>query len=495
MYKSSVKPHYKRIRKVKTRSGSTAIQVGTYKGKSFKLAKHIGSSKDTQKISELISLAQEYIRSTSLQMELNLNPQSKEVLFKRGIQVEQSLLEEAFEYLEKIYSRIGFNTIPNDILKHFALIRVLEPASKIKSIELLKKYFGISYKKTTVFRKLAKLTDLKEDVQNVAINYARNNLHFDFSLVFYDVTTLYFETFQEDTEAFRKLGFSKDNKPNQPQILIGLVVNDVGFPIYYDIFSGNTFEGHTMIPVIRKLQKIHGIKTLTIVADAGMLSSSNMKDIAKAGLTYIVGARLGNLPKEKLQNISKSLNKSEGIYYRGALAGGILICDYSQKRANKDRNDRRKQLIKAQYQIDHPDKVKRRTRFIIEESKTTVRLNQELVKKDILREGIKGYCTNLEYTESSLIVARYKDLWRVENSFRMAKSDLEARPIYHRKKTSIEYHILIVFVALCIAKVIEIEKGKSIKQVTDDLKDKWTITLKDEISGNSLKVLVNNKPH
>jgi len=490
-----VKPHYQKIRKVKTHSGSIAIQVGTYKGKSFKLAKHIGSSKDTQKITELISIAQEYIRSTSLQMELNFNPQSEEVLFKRGIKVEQSLLQEAFEYLDKIYSTIGFNKITNDILKHFALIRVLEPASKMKSIELLKKYFGVSYKKTTVFRQLAKLTDLKEDVQEVAINYARNNLHFDFSLVFYDVTTLYFETFNEDSEAFRKLGFSKDNKPNQPQILIGLVVNDMGFPIYYDIFSGNTFEGHTMIPVIRKLQKTHGIKTLTIVADAGMLSSSNIEEITQAGLTCIVGARLGNLSTEKLNKISKSLNKTEEVYYRGALSQGILICDYSQKRANKDRSDRRKQLLKAQYQIDHPNKTKRRTRFVIEESKTAVKLNQVLIEKDILREGIKGYCTNLEYTESSLIVARYKDLWRVEKSFRMAKSDLEARPIYHRKKISIEYHVLIVFVALCIAKVIEIKKGESIKQVTDDLKDKWTITLKDEISGNSIKILVNNKPH
>lgn len=490
-----MKPHYQRIRKVKTHSGSTAIQVGSYKGKSFKLAKHIGSSKDTQKISELISIASEYIRSHSLQTELNFNPQSEEILFKRGIKVEQSCLQEAFAYLDKIYSKIGFNTIANDILKHFALIRVLEPASKIKSIELLKKYFGISYKKTTVFRQLAKLTGLKEDVQKVAISYARNNLHFDFSLVFYDVTTLYFETFKEDTEAFRKPGFSKDNKPNQPQILIGLVVNDMGFPIYYDIFSGNTFEGKTIIPIIVGIKERYQIKNFTVVADAGMLSSQNIEEITKAGFTYIVGARLGNMPTEKLKSISESLSKTEGRYYRGALPHGILICDYSQKRANKDKSDRQKQLLKAQYQIDHPDKTKRRTRFVMEESKARIKLNRELIEKDILREGIKGYHTNLEYTESSLIVSRYKDLWRVEKSFRIAKSDLEARPIYHRKKISIEYHILIVFVALCITRVIEMEKGKSIQQVTDDLKDKWTIILKDEISGNSLKILVNNKPH
>ena len=248
MYKSSVKPHYDRIRKVKTGSGSTAIQVGYYQGKRFKLKKHIGSSKDSKKISEFITIAQEYIRSSSLQIELNFNPQSDEILFKRGIQAQSSCLQSAFEYLDRIYSKIGFNTINNDILKHFSLIRVLEPASKVKSILLLKKYFDITYKKTTVFRRLSELVGLKEQVQQIAIQYAKDHLHFDFSLVFYDVTTLYFET--QTSDDFRKNGFSKDNKLNQPQILIGLVVNDTGFPIYYDIFKGNTFEGHTIIPEI-----------------------------------------------------------------------------------------------------------------------------------------------------------------------------------------------------------------------------------------------------
>jgi hypothetical protein len=119
-----VKPHCLRIRKVKTHSGSTAIQVGSYKGKSFKLTKHIGSSRDIQKISELISIASEYIRYHSLQTELNFNPQSEEILFKHGIKVEQSCLQEAFEYLDKVYSKIGFSTIANDILKHFALISI-----------------------------------------------------------------------------------------------------------------------------------------------------------------------------------------------------------------------------------------------------------------------------------------------------------------------------------------------------------------------------------
>lgn len=127
------------------------------------------------------------------------------------------------------------------------MIRVLEPASKIKSITLLDKYFGISYSKTTAFREFGKLLTLKDRVIKAAIVYAQRNLHFDFSLIFYDVTTLYFESFTEDEgdEALRKHGFSKDNKANQPQILVGLLVNRDGFPIDYDIFKGNTFEGKT----------------------------------------------------------------------------------------------------------------------------------------------------------------------------------------------------------------------------------------------------------
>ena len=292
MYKSSVKPHYDRIRKVKTASGATAIQVGFYQGTRFKLKKHIGSSKEDKKISELIVIAQEYIRSNSPQIEPNFNPQSDEILFKRGIKAKSSVLSTAFKYLEEIYFRIGFNKIDSDILKHFVMIRVLEPASKIKSILLLKKYFNIAYKKTTVFRQLSKLVDLKEMICQTAVKYAKDNLYFDFSLVFYDVTTLYFETSISDD--FRKNGFSKDNKINQPQILIGLVVNDTGFPIYYDIFKGNTFEGKTIIPVIMTIKEKYQIKKFTVVADAGMLSKDNLSELEKQGVDYVVGARIGN---------------------------------------------------------------------------------------------------------------------------------------------------------------------------------------------------------
>jgi len=484
-----VKPHYDRIRKVKTASGSTAIQVGYYQGKRFKLKKHIGSSKETKKILELITIAKKYISSISPQIELNFNPQSDEILFKRGIRAKDSRLDTAFHYLEEIYSKIGLNKIENEILKHFVMIRVLHPASKTKSILLLEKYFGINYKRTTVFRQLSKLVSLKEQVQQIAIKYAKDNLHFDFSLIFYDVTTLYFET--HDSDDFRKNGFSKDNKLNQPQILIGLVVNDVGFPIYFDIFKGNTFEGKTIIPIITTIKEKYQIRRFTVVADSGMLSKDNLSELESREIDYVVGARIGNTKLDEVKDIASQLNQTD----KKIIKKDNILYEYSIKRAKKDKRDNDRQVEKAEYYLRNPSKVMKRSKFLSNDTLKSFTLNNRLIEKNRLLEGIKGYKTNIDNLDNKLLIARYKDLWRVEQSFRIAKSDLEARPIYHRRKNSIEYHILIVFTALCMARIIEMEKGESIKKVTDDLKDRWTITLVDKISGNSLKIELNNKPH
>lgn len=484
-----MKPHYDKIRKVKTHSGATAIQVGRYKGKRFELTKHIGSAHETEKISELIDIAHTYIRSHTPQIEIDFNPHSEEIMFTRGIRIEKSTLAEAYAYLSEVYETIGFAKLGSDILKHFALIRILEPASKVRSVQLLRKYFDIEYKKTTVFRELDKVVGLKEQTVSVAIDYARKHLQFDFSLIFYDVTTLYFETFSEDE--LRRNGFSKDNKLNQPQIVIGLVVDRTGFPIYYDMFSGNTFEGKTIIPVIRALRERYDIKKCTVVADAGMLSDNNLCELQRAGIDYIVGARIGYLHTDEARGIAHELNKTDTKIIRR----DATLYEYSTVRARKDKADNDKAIAKAQYYLDHPSKVIRRSIFLSDTGDKHFTLNEKLIEKHRLLEGIKGYKTNLTDVPAQLLVARYKDLWRIEQSFRIAKSDLEARPIYHRKELSIKYHMLIVFIALCMTRVIEQDKGTSIRRVVDALKDKWTITLKDEISGHTVNLLLDKKPH
>lgn len=484
------------VRTTRTGSRNTAVQVVERYNHQTKIVKHFGSAKNIKELDTLITLAKQYIRESN-----NTSPLFPEIWSEREkthlVSIEHLTFTKtyhqfAYEFLSFFYTRNGFDEVPNAILKDMAIMRLIEPASKHTSLTLLKEYFNIHYGHTTFYKALKELPNQKETIEKAAICYAKKQLSFDFSLVFYDVTTLYFESFKadEDTkdekgeviEGLRKTGFSKDNKPQQPQIMIGLVVNSDGYPIAMEIFSGKTFEGHTMIPVIQKLQKTHNIKTLTIVADAGMLSKNNIEDIEAAGLTYIVGARLGNMPIKTLKKVSEYLNKTEGRYYRMALPSGLLLCDFSKRRAAKDRSDRNKQLKKAEYQIVNPEKTKRRTRFVTEDSKTTVRLNERLIAKDELKEGIKGYYTNLEYTDSELIIARYKDLWHVEKSFRIAKSDLQARPIFHHKKTSIEAHLLIVFVSLCLVKSIELVSNLSIKNVKKSIWPILDIECKDTLT-------------
>lgn len=484
-----MKPHYQRIRKVKTHSGSTAIQVGCYKGKNFILTKHIGSAKDTEKIKELITLAEEYIRSHSAQLTFNFNPQSEEILFKRGVKVQKASLQAAYDYLDCVYGSLGLKYLRSPVLKHFTMIRVLEPASKIKSIALLSKYFDIHYSKTTAFRELAKLVTLKDMVIKAAITYAQTNLHFDFSLVFYDVTTLYYETSAED--GFRVHGFSKDNKPNLPQILVGLLVNRDGFPIYYDIFKGNTFEGKTIIPVILEIKEKYHIHSFTVIADAAMLSSENLTELQSLGIGYIVGGRTGKLTLSQVQQIAESLSREN----HKILRVGETIYEYSTKRAAKDKADNDRKLQKALYLLSHPGKIFKRSALLTSSGKKEFRLNESLVEKHRLLEGIKAYRTNITRIPEKLLIDRYHDLWKVEQAFRITKSDLEARPIYHRRKESIEYHILIVFVALCMGKIIELTQGRTLQRVVDELKDKWTVMLYDEISGNTLEVMLEHKPH
>lgn len=487
------------VRTTKTGSGNTAVQVVERYNHQTKVLKHFGSAKNIKELDSLVTLAKQYIRESNnaelLFPEILVETEKTHLVSIDHLTFMKTYHQFAYEFFSFFYTRNGFDEIHNSILKDFAIMRLIEPASKHTSLELLREYFNINYGHTTFYKAFKELLDQKEAIENVAICYAKKHLSFDFSLVFYDVTTLYFESFKADEDiqdekgeiitGLRKPGFSKDSKPQQPQIMIGLVVNSDGYPITIETFSGNTFEGHTMIPVIQRLQKKHKIKTLTIVADAGMLSKQNIEDIESAGLTYIVGARLGNMPTKTLREISERLNKTEGIYYRMSLPSGLLICDYSKKRATKDRSDRKKQLKKAEYQIQNPEKTKRRTRFVTEESKTIVKLNAELIAKDELKEGIKGYHTNLEHTDNELIIARYKDLWHVEKSFRIAKSDLEARPIFHHKKENIEAHILIIFVSLCLAKSIELVSNISIKKVKKSIWPILDIECKDTLTNQT----------
>lgn len=472
------------IREIKTKTGSTAIQVISRPNRQLKVEKHIGTGKTTDEVLLLKREARRYIENKLRLQALPFNESSSLNKLFENIEIGAIYHKFIYEFMNSCYQKLGFTKLKNNLLKDLAIIRIIEPASKQKSIHLLNKYFEVSHSENKLYKELKHFNEIKDAASDIAINFAKQEFAFDFNIVFYDVTTLYFECFEEDE--LRKCGYSKDNKFNQPQIMIALIVDRTGFPIAYEIFEGNKFEGNTFIPTIMKFRDKHQIDKLTVVADAAMLSQKNMDELNAKELKYIVGARLGNLPIETIEQISKELSTQEGKHFLLKTEKGLLVCDYSTKRAYKDRTDRKKQLLRAERELQHPSKSSKRPKFVKVINKISVELNQELIRKAELLEGIKGYYTNLKNTPPEIIISRYKDLWKIEKAFRIAKSDLEIRPVFHWKKPAIESHILIVFISLCITKYLEIKTSLSIKTIKTILWEIHDVELYDRLADTAV---------
>ena len=219
-----------------------------------------------------------------------------------------------YEILHKLLTRFGFTSLDGKLLHDLVTIRIIEPASKLQSLVLIEEYFGITHRRQSFYESLPKFVTLKDAAEKLTVKRAKEEFGFDFSLVFYDVTTLYYESFEADD--LRKPGFSKDSKSQQPQIVLGLVVNADGFPVSYEIFEGNKFEGHTLIPVIKAFKEKHGISTLTVVADAAMISGDNVEALEKNSLHYIVGARMGNISPRSISKISDEIGGKDKFTVR-----------------------------------------------------------------------------------------------------------------------------------------------------------------------------------
>lgn len=334
----------------------------------------------------------------------------------------------------------------------------------------------------------AKWLNLKETIEQQTMNFARKWYSFDFTLIFYNVTTLYFETFTEDE--LRRNGFSKDNKSQQPQILVGLMVTPEGFPIGYEVFSGNTFEGHTLIPSITSFIKKHKIENFTVVADAAMISTDNVQALRAEKINYIVGARLGNISADLLSTIDTQLSRTDGSTIRLQTNNGYLICSFSKKRYSKDKYEMQKQIDKAQGLLDQPSKV-RKVKFL-KTNNSKLSLNEKLIEKTTRLLGVKGYYTDIPetVTDNATIISRYHDLYKIEQAFRVSKSDLKTRPFFHFKEEPIRLHVLICFMALAVSKHIEITTSLSIRDFTTRCKKITDARLLNKITGREMKMRV-----
>jgi len=372
--------------------------------------------------------------------------------------------------LGKIFDEIGFNKIKDEYFRELVLARLSFPKSKLKTTEYLFRYKDIDWDEDRLYRYLDKLHNKqKELVQQISFKHTLGLLKNNIGVVFYDVTTLYFEIDEEDE--LRKTGFSKEGKHQSPQIVLGLLVSKNGYPLAYEIFEGNKFEGHTMLPVIETFKSKYNLTQLIIIADSGLLSNANVNQLRARNYEFILGARIKNesrVVQEKILSLKLS-NGESAIIKKDGLK---LIISYSEDRAKKDRYNREKGLRKLEKQIIRGRLTKANinnrgyNKFLKLEGEITIIMDKEKVIEDSRWDGLKGYLTNANLTKDQ-IIENYQHLWQIEKAFRISKTELKIRPIYHRLQRRIEAHICLSFTAYKVYKELErqLKEKKSLLSV------------------------------
>lgn len=448
-----------KIRTTKTSSGKTAVQIINYKNRKTEVLKHIGSGDTEKEINLLKEKARVWINE-----EIDRNGLFREEdSFHKYYQYLGFNYSYAYEFLEKIYNKFNFQNHLSILFKDLIIARMLEPSSKRDSLKFMDIFLSKIHSENILYKMIGRYDSLlKDNLEKEIVKVAKESFGFDFSFVLYDVTTLYFESFKE--REFQKPGFSKDNKHNQPQVVIGLIVTKEGFPISYEVFKGNTFEGNTFLPIVLEFKRKYKIETLTVVADSAMLSKQNLDILIKNGLNYIISSRLANLKESLIEQVDDRIKRINGNNIRL----GNLIVDYSNKRYTKDKKEFDKQIERAKKHLNTNTEKIANIKYL-KNDKIKQYLNQELIDRNIKLLGLKGYVTNLKISNKK-IIDYYHNLFKVEHAFRIAKSDLEARPIYHHKEESIKNHVLICFLALAISIYLEIKNKKSIESIIETLK-------------------------
>jgi hypothetical protein len=437
------------IRKVKTASGATAVQIASkQKGQINKII-HIGSAHNAEELEMLLAVARKRMQANQLELFTETKP-SLQVSIKRTY---SGLL---WTVLQDEYRKLGFDRLGDEIFEALCIARIVEPTSKLDSLRVLADLGVDPINRNRLYRSLVKAAsqDYRRQISQACFEHVQAG---GLTLLLYDVTTLYFEI-QAEAE-YRKPGLSKERRL-EPQIIIGLLVDQYGFPLGLQSFEGNKAETKTILPVIEAFQDQHRLSKVTVVADAAMLSSSNLEALTAAGYTYIVGSRLHKVPYE-IAEYQKSAEMVDQQIMVEQKDGYRVVYQYRAKRAALDLRNIDKQIAKARKVLSGQIPVKK-MKFVSMTARSK-QLNQKLIDKTKTLAGIKGYVTNLDIPDGQ-VITYYHQLFQIEATFRMAKSDLRARPIYHQNREAIEAHLTIVLTALAISRNIERKTRISIKQ-------------------------------
>lgn len=437
----------------------------------------------------------------------------------RDIKEERRICVGIHQCFGRLFDQIGYGTVIKNplrrkasvqALRNMVMARIVKPASKRSSSQMLEQGYGVETDLNTIYRMMDYLDDTAiQRTKDLTYKYTKKLLDEKVNIIFYDCTTLYFESFVEDD--LKQYGYSKDGKFNQSQVLLAVMVTQYGMPVGYQLYPGSKFEGHTLDDALGQLHQQYKIANIIFVADAALLSTENITRFAEKKQPFIVGARIKNLNQELTQkvldkesyqplydNTDEDADETTFIDIPMEDAGLRLIVTYSPKRAAKDKHDRQKAVDSLQKRLANSDNPASLIsnfgykKYVQVDSKAKVQLDELKIAQAEKWDGLHGVLTNIPKSESSAkaVLHHYKGLWQVEETFRISKHDLRFRPIFHWTENRINAHVAICFMALACIRAMEHivrlqYKKMSPAAIRNELMHLQTSILKDTRTGIS----------
>ena len=453
------------FRRKRNKSGSYSVIIEDYRDGQKVIVQRIGTSGDELKLRSFERKAQQWI-DDQRGIKLPFAWEKDDIIsdFMSTLSNTQVRVYGPELVYGSLYDQIGYSAIEDEMFRHLVVCRLFNPGSKLKTIDYLNRYLHVLKSVDSIYRFVDRLSPaegcgIKHRVEQISYTQTQKVLKGKVSVVFYDMTTLYFEASDEDD--LRMCGFSKEGRHRNPQIYLGLLVAMGGNPIGYEIFEGKLSESSTLIPMVESLAARFGLDHPVVVADAGLLSRKNMDALDAAGYQYILGARPKNDSAEvKKKILSMRLTNGQVRSFKRE-DGRRVVVSMSEARAKNDTKNRTRGLRQLEKKLGSGKLTKANinnrgyNKYLHMEGEMEISIDYEKFNADAEWDGIKAYITNSKLPLKT-IVTNYHNLWHIERAFKMNKTDLRIRPIYHRLRNRIEGHICICFTAYTI--MLELER-------------------------------------
>ena len=475
-----------------------------------RVVKHIGTAINDKQLEHLLKLAEQVIQlysnnATEAQVDDLIRKELSILQGSRSDVTNCQLIKKCTKSIHDIYgnifNKIGLDQIISsksnysDVLKDIVMARIASPSSKNKACQILEETFNISHSLNSIYRTMDKLDDNCINLMQKKISeYNKKLVSGKINVLFYDATTLYFESFTSDE--LKCLGYSKDCKFNQPQVVLGLLTTEEGLPLGYQLFPGNMYEGHTLISAIYYWKKLYPEQSFVLVADSGMLNGVNLEYLEQENIDYIVCARLKNLPqsiKTEILERTNDVRNKESSFFDLNFKTRRLVVSYKLERAKKDQFDREKAINALRKKLGKSKNPATLIsnygykKYITIGSGSKISLNEEKIDEDMVWDGLHGLITNLKGEDAKTIYGHYRNLYQIEDAFRINKSDLKIRPVFHWTPERIKAHIAISYMAYSCYKAVEYivnRKGKlySHRQIREHLMKAEAYILEEKVT-------------